>query len=150
MSKFDGFVFYWHKDDKLEGLIFSHVGNFLWGGTKNFEKNCINVLKKASQEEFENLKYLGLVIELNKILYTLYQQMYISEFKKFGSVKREVSKEIPLNTEKARQLRGLVGELIWRSTQTIPDMSYGACEVTVSVADARISDLAIANKYTRN
>ena len=61
-----------------------------------------------------------------------------------------MSKEISLNTEEARQLRGLAGQLIWTSSQTRPGMSFEACEVTVSVADAKISDLAIANKYMSN
>lgn len=43
-----------------------------------------------------------------------------------------MSNEAPLNTEVARQVRGQAGQLIWKSTQTRPDLSFGACEVTVS------------------
>ena len=31
-SKFDDSLFYWHKDDKLQGLICCHVDDFFWGG----------------------------------------------------------------------------------------------------------------------
>ena len=65
-NKFDDSAFYWHKDDKLEGLICCHVDDFFWGGTINFEIHVINVLKntlKKSQKEFANFKYLGLQVE---------------------------------------------------------------------------------------
>ena len=58
-----------------------------------------------------------------------------------------MSKESSLNTEEAWQFRGLAGQLNWTSSQTRPDMSYGACEVSVPVADAKIIHLAKANTY---
>ena len=72
--------------------------------------------------------------------------MYIYELKEVNDCKeRKMSNEAPLNTEVARQLRGQAGQLIWKSTQTTPDLSFEAWEVTVSVTDAKISDLAIGN-----
>ena len=46
---------------------------------------------------------------------------------------RRISKESPLSTEETWQLRGLVGQLNWASSQTRQDMSFGACEVSVSI-----------------
>lgn len=93
----------------------------------------INVSKKTfktSQEELENLVY---ILNKNKIVYTLDQQMYIYELKEVNNCKeRKMSNEAPLNTEVARQVRGQAGQLIWKSTSTRPDLSFGACEVTVS------------------
>lgn len=61
------------------------------------------------------------------------QQMYIYELKEVNNCKeRKMSNEAPLNTEVARQIRGQAGQLIWKSTSTRPDLSFGACEVTVS------------------
>ena len=135
-SKFDDSLFYWHKDDKLQGLICCHVDDFFRGGTKNFEESVISVLKKTfktSQEEFENFKYLGLHIEQKQDCIYLDQQLYIDELKEVQICKeRKMSKESSLNTEEARQLRGLAGQLNWTSSQTRPDMSFGACEVSVS------------------
>ena len=45
-SKFDDSVFYWEKDEKLDGLIPCHVDDFLGGGTKSFEISVINILKR--------------------------------------------------------------------------------------------------------
>ena len=102
-SKFDDFLFYWHKDDKLQRLICCHVDDFSWGGTKNFEESVINVLKKTfktSQKEFENFKYLGLHIEQKQDCIYLDQHMHIDELKEVQICKeRKISKESSLNTE---------------------------------------------------
>ena len=60
-----------------------------------------------------------------------------------------MSKEAQLTTGEARQLRGLAGQLNWTSSQTRPDMSFGACEIGTSIKDATISDLIHANKNIR-
>ena len=99
-GKFDDSLFYWHKDDKLQGLICFHVDNFFWVGTKNVEENVINVLSKTFktiQEEFENFKYFGLHIEQKQDCIYLEQQIYIDELKEFQICEeRKMSKESSL------------------------------------------------------
>ena len=76
--------------------------------------------------------------------------MYTDELKEADvSRERRMSKESPLTTEEARQLRGLAGQLNWTSSQTRPDMSFGACEVSVSIKDSTVNDLIVANKNIR-
>ena len=43
----------------------------------------------------------------------------------------------------------LAGQHNWASRQTIPDMAYSACEVSVSTKIATIVDLIKANKNIR-
>ena len=78
--------------------------------------------------------------------------MYTDKLKEVNiSRERRMSKESPLTTEKAQQqLRGLAGQLNWTSSQTRPDMSFGACEVSVSMKDSTVNDLIVANKNIRN
>ena len=72
--------------------------------------------------------------------------MYTDKLKEIGiSRESRVSKESPLTTEEARQLRGLAGQLNWTSSQTRPDMSFGA-QVSVSIKDSTVNDLIVANK----
>ena len=152
-SKFDDSVFYWQKDGKLEELISCHVDDFFWGGTKCFEISVIDVLKKSfvtSQEELRSFKYVGLNIEQRQGCIYLDQLMYTDELKEADvSRERRMSKESPLTTQEARQLRGLAGQLNWTSSQTRPDMSFGACEVSVSIKDSTVNDLIVANKNMR-
>ena len=52
-----------------------------------------------------------------------------------------------MNKDKARQLRGLAGQLNWIASQTRPDIAYNACEVSAFIKDATINDLIQASKY---
>ena len=68
--------------------------------------------------------------------------MCTDKLKEIGiSRESRVSKESPLTTEEARQLRRLAGQLNWTSSQKRPDMSFGACEVSVSIKDSTVNDL---------
>ena len=49
----------------------------------------------------------------------------------------------------AWQLRRLAGQLNWISSQTRPDMGFGACEVSTSTKDPQIGDFLNANKNIR-
>ena len=126
---------------KFKGFIRCHVANFFWRGTKNFKEDVINVLKKTfktSQEEFKNFNYLGLHIEQKQDCMYLDQQMYIGELQEVQFCKeRKIPKEILLNTDDPQQLRGQAWQLLWTSSQTRSEMSFGACKVSVSVADAK-------------
>ena len=54
-----------------------------------------------------------------------------------------------LTETKAQQFRTLAGQLNWTSSQTRPDISYQAFEVSTSMKNATICDLKTANKYIR-
>ena len=74
----------------------------------------------------------------------------IDELKEFVILKnRKMSKDSPLTTDEARQLRGLAAKLNWTSILTCADMSFGAFEVITSIKDAQIGDLVNANKNKR-
>ena len=71
-----------------------HVDDFIWGGSINFEKQIINVLKETfsvSSQESEPFKYLGVYIDQKNDVITLHQIPYIS---------REVELEFGTNTSR--------------------------------------------------
>ena len=74
--------------------------------------------------------------------------MYTDKLKEVNITReRRMSKESPLTTEEAwQQLKGLAGQSNWTSSQTRPDMSFGAYEVSVSIKDSTVNDLMVANK----
>ena len=113
-SKFDDSVSYWQKDGKLEELISCHVDDSFWAGTKSFEISVIDMLKNSfvtSQEELRSFKYVGLNIEQRQGCIYLDQLMYTDELKEVDVSRERMSKESPLTTEEARQLRGLAEKL---------------------------------------
>ena len=84
-----------------------------------------NVSNVSKQKIF---KYVGLNIEQKQ------GYIYFGKLREVDiSRDRRISKESPLSTEETWQLRGLVGQLNWASSQTRQDMSFGACEVSVSI-----------------
>ena len=100
------------------------------------------ILKRLSFKNWK--KYLLLVQRNLKVLIILdysskndciylEQKLCIEELKKIAiDTKRKMSKEAQLTTGEARQLKGLTGQLNWTSSQTRPDMSFGACEISTS------------------
>ena len=76
-SKFFNAIFYWLSNKKPEGVLCCHVHNFVWGGSINFEKQCIKVNIFCVSQESEKFKYLGLY---NDVI-MLHQIPYINELK---------------------------------------------------------------------
>ena len=60
-----------------------------------------------------------------------------------------MSKDPLLTTDEVGQLRGIARQLNWTSSQTHPDISFGAFQVSTSIQDAQIGDLVNANKNIR-
>ena len=94
--------------------------------------------------------YTGLNLAQNDDCVYLDQRLYIDELKEVVFPKnRKMSKDSPLTTDKARQLRRLAGQLNWTSSQTRLDMSFAGWEVSTSIKDAQIDDLLNAKKNIR-
>ena len=134
----------------MEGILCCHVDDFVWGGTKNFKNKVIKLLKDTfsiSLEKGETFKYLGLDVCQNDNVITLHQIPYISELSECNV---EKSRRGLLNSSQSdketKQLRTLARQLNWTSSQTRPDVSDQACEVSTSIKKATINDLEIAKK----
>ena len=101
-------------------------------------------------QEFENCKYIGLNLVQKDVCVYLDQQFYIGELKEVVIPKnKKMSKDSPQTNDEAWQLRVLAGQLNWVSSETRPDMGFGACEVSTSIKDPQIGDLLNANKNIR-
>ena len=64
-SRYDDAIFYWHKENTLQGILSAHVDDFCWAGTKLIQNIVINHIRNAltlSKEELQTFKYLGLSI----------------------------------------------------------------------------------------
>ena len=101
----------------------------------------------TSQGELKSSKYVGLIIDQKQGCIYLDQQLYTEERKEFGICReKRMSKKSPLTTKEEWQLKGLAGQLNWTFCQTRPDMSFGACEVSVSIKNSTVNDLILVNK----
>ena len=87
-SKLDRALFYWHEDNKLEGLFLMHVDDFPWTGSDQFKQAVINPLKqnfRFVKEMDNNFRYIGLDIDQSEGNILLHQQEYTQEFKQVDS-----------------------------------------------------------------
>lgn len=67
-SKFDPAMFYWKRENILEGLFVIHVDDFIHSGTTSFEKEVVYKLRdvfRIGKIEENYFKYVGLNIQHN-------------------------------------------------------------------------------------
>ena len=151
-SIYDPAIFIWYDADEiLQGILAAHVDDFLWGGTKIFQTDVIENLKKKfkiSNEQQGKFKHLGLQIEQNKYEITVNQTAYANEIQ-FLDYDRTKNKDQPLNDIERKDLQSFVGQIQWISSQTRPDLSFNACEASVEFTNATVNTIHKANKAIR-
>ena len=148
VSKYDEAIFFWIVDEKLEGLLCCHVDDFLWGGSESFKRRIIDKIKdtfETSREETESLKYLGLDLKQISGAIVVSQKKYIDGLE-FISGDQMTDNNDELNKKGKRLLRGAVGQLNWIAFQTRPDIAFDACNTAVSLKNAIMKDIQVANK----
>ncbi|VDI80197.1 Hypothetical predicted protein, partial [Mytilus galloprovincialis] len=65
-SKLCPAIFYWRKNNNLEGLFLMHVDDFLWAGSEHFKKQVICQLRDkfdCGKELDSSFRYIGLNIQ---------------------------------------------------------------------------------------
>ena len=122
----DGALFTYVKDDKLQGMIVSHVDDWLVIGNQTFENDIVSKLKenfKFSKVETESFKYCGCNIRVeSKGLIKVDQNDYIQSLQKIENTHEGEKGELTQAEKKI--VRGKLGELLWISLLTRPDLSF--------------------------
>ena len=150
-SKLDPALFYWHQNDKLEGLFLMHVDDFLWAGSDKFKENVISPLRvkfRCGKEMDSSFRYIGLSIEQEDGQIFLEQQDYTEELKQIES------------HVDAEQLRDsiypeIVGQLHWLATQSRPDLSFDVldlatlCDLSSSKLRSKLNKAVRKAKYNQ-
>ena len=75
-------IFYWHKENTLQGILSAHVDDFCWAGTNLFQNIVINHIRNVftvSKEELQTFKYLGLNISQTNHGIFMHQKEYIEK-----------------------------------------------------------------------
>ena len=93
-------------------------------------------------------KYVGQEVKQTHSEITIDQQQYIDDLS---------TTEIPVYQHKSdvlggkekRELKAIAGQINWIATQTRPDLTYDASEISTSVKNATIEDVMQANKVIR-
>ena len=150
-STLDPAVFSWHYQNKLIGVIAIHVDDFLWGGNDKFIKEIKPKLHQfftVGNEEELAFRYLGLNINQVGSNVILDQKEYIEGLKpiKLPNLDKE---ERPLTKSERDLLRSKIGQLLWLSNQSRPDVCFDVSRLSVNLNNSTTADICLLNKVIR-
>ena len=151
-SKFDSSLFTYYTD-QLEGILITHVDDFLFAGTEKFYQSVINSLKQTfpiSKESSSAFKYIGVELQQTSNGINIAQEKYLDKLKEIEvSSSRLKEKTSPITEEERSELRAAHGKLSWLATQTRPDLSYDVCDLTTSLKHGTVELIQKTNKVIK-
>ena len=154
-SRFEPTIFFLHSKNKIQSLLIIHLDDFCRGATENFKKILIVSPQKVFSVTAENVKifkYLGLnIIQNSKYDISLNQTKFVDETKEIRVTgDRSLQKYLGLNDEELEIFKALIGQSLWGSNQTHPDISFNLGELSSSVNYAAVEHILRANKVLKN
>ena len=117
---------------------------------KEFHNSIIKKLKFTfviGKEEKTNFRYLGLNICSHLDNITFDQHQYIQNINKIDiNSERKISPKSPLTSGGKDILRSKIGQLLWISNQTRPDISFDVSYLASAVNTATVTEMIQCNK----
>ena len=151
-TKLDQSLFFYYTN-KLEGILISHVDDFMYAGTQDFQVNVINNLKqtfKISKENDENFTYVGIEVQQGKEGIYVSQSEYQSKLQEIEiESSRRADKNSTITKEEDEKLGSVIGQLSWLATETRPDLAYDVCELSTSRKTGTVELLLRCNKIIK-
>ena len=128
MSKLDKSVFSYYHDNKLQGLLVTHVDDIIYSGTGKFKNNVIKKLTekfKISRLASGIFEYLGWKIKQESDHILVDQRLYAEKVKAVQLTSaRKIQLDEDLSTEEVKSYQKLLGQLLWLSCQTRLDLMF--------------------------
>ena len=145
ISSLDPSMFIFQPKERIEGVLVSHIDDFLHCGNEHFQTSIIQPLCsrfETGSRQSENFKYVGFQITQTTNCATLDQQDYIEsiEIPKIP-IARSMRKAEPLNPEESTVFRALVGSLNWIVQNTRPDLAFELTDLSTKFQKAEVRDL---------
>ena len=152
-SQLDKAVFRWMRNGSLEGIFLLHVDDFfITGSNKFFDTVGGHILLKyivGKRENRRHFEYVGLSIQRQGITMIVDQNNYAEEIENVPFEIKGRKNEEKVSQSELRGLRSIVGQIHWISSQTRPDLSFDALELSIERNNASVSTLKRANKVTK-
>jgi len=149
LSVLDKCTFRLYEDNKLQGILVTHVDDLLFAGTTKFQKIIQGLYRrfKISRAHAGLFTYLGWNVEQVDNAITVDQRLYGTTIKPVPiSWERKKQPESNLSSEEKTAYQGVLGKLLWLSGQTRPDLSYDTLELSTLAKDPKVKDLIRINK----
>ena len=154
-SKLDPALFYkLDKDGVLQGIVGTHVDDFLHCGNKEFEENVTKKLAKLFQmgkTASSTFKYVGMEIEQREdFSIKMSQEEYVKEIEMIViDPGRAKDKENDMTEEEKSTLRKTAGKIGWLGRQTRPDVLFSQVEMSTKFLRGKVLDLVNAQKAVK-
>ena len=143
----DGALFSFVKDGHFHGFVACHVDDLLMSGDRVFEEEVEAKLFSAfkySKVEKNEFKYCGCRIRSkDNGDIVLDQNEYVDSLEKIENIEGDSHRK--LNYSEQRQLRAKIGEILWLSLMTRPDLSFDVNKLASEVPEATIETVKYMN-----
>ena len=147
----EGALFTFVKENVFHGFVLSHVDDLLMGGDETFKNEVENELAKVftfSKVEEKNFKYCGCNINVTENGdIKLDQNEYLDKLKEMEENGADL--EHLLTVKEQRELRGKIGEVLWLSLMTRPDLSFDINRIASEVPKATVKTKKDMNNIVR-
>ena len=134
ISKLDKcvFCFYDQRANSLQGILLSHVDDIIYCGNTRFHDVVIKGLKKTFSVSKLNsgaFVYLGWEIQQQTECITISQRQYAKDIVPVKTTSdKKLAPEKQLTAEEVKLYQKLLGQLLWLSGQTRPDLAFDTME----------------------
>ena len=147
----DGALFTYVKDGKLQGLVASHVDDLIMTGNETFQTEILQKLNetfKFSKIEEKSFKYCGCnIVSQDDGSIELDQNDYIDSLQLMEHLEGEDDKE--LTDKQKKDVRGKIGELLWITLMTRPDLSVDVNLLSSEVSNGTVKTAKTVNKVLK-
>ena len=136
----DPALFTLHRCGSLIGIVCLHVDDLFMAGNHEFKNVLVKKLEKYfkfSKMEENNFKYLGCDIKkLSNGDISLNQNEYIENL--VGVKVPDERNSVLANESEKKEIRRVVGELLWVSLMTRPDLSFEVNSLSTNIGPSEV------------
>ncbi|XP_078490921.1 uncharacterized protein LOC144747058 [Ciona intestinalis] len=152
-SSGDQAMFIYHINNVLQGMMCVYVDDILWIGNDQFKTLVIEKLYKTftiGSESSEKFKYIGLEMKETIGHITVDQSSYIKLLEPINiSGCRRGNMNSDVTAVEKELLQRKIGQLLWVSSHTRPDISFDVCVLATNFNKATVKDIVHCNKVIR-
>ena len=144
----DPAVFYWRKDGDLAGVLALHVDDFMYAGSAKFLEEVMTKVKSEfliKIEEKSAFTYLGLEIRQKAYYIEMDQKKYIEKLCPID-IPGGALKTRDLSSDEKNTLKSKLGQILWVSNHSRPDVSFQVCVTSTGIKDATVKDFHDCNQ----
>ncbi len=151
VSDIEPTLYLYFKDQKLSGILLSHVDDFLGAGTELFHKNVVTPLKKQYQvSKLEENKSIFTGISLEKLSDHIAMSMGHFIEGLCGEKFSVPAGSRDLDSREYTMYRSLVGKMNWLAGASRPDLAFKTVDFSTKFQCACLKDLRQVNKAVEN